>query len=191
MNLKNILIGLLLAGMLSWTLIDAIDWGTEESTEQESGGAGDLAPVPEGEIGLDEGDYAPDFTLETLAGEEMSLYDVRGEKKVMLNFWATWCPPCRAEMPDMQEVYEEQDGIEIIAVNLTDSEPGVGQVEDFADDYGLTFPILLDHDVDVATNYDIQPVPTSYFIDTEGRVQHVALGAVNQAFMLQQFNDMD
>jgi len=183
-------------GMIGWTLYDTVDWNitSEDSTETEDGTISEnseLSPIPEDEIGLGEGDYAPDFTLETLAGEEVSLSDFRGEKKVMVNFWATWCPPCRAEMPDMQEMYEEHDDIEILAVNLTETESSVEQVDVFADDFGLTFPILLDHDVAIADVYDIQPVPTSYMIDTEGRVQSIALGALNKEMMVQRFENMD
>ncbi|WP_147803233.1 peroxiredoxin family protein [Alkalicoccus halolimnae] len=181
------------AGMIGWTFYSTIDWqeGSEEAySENDSSGNGP-PPVPEEEIGLGEEEYAPDFTLETLDGEEVSLSDFRGEKKVMLNFWATWCPPCRAEMPDMQNVYEERDDIEIVAVNLTETEPGTEQVETFREDFGLTFPILLDRDVAVAEQFDIQPVPTSYMIDTNGQIQHIALGPMNEDTMTQIFDDMD
>ncbi|PRO67186.1 redoxin domain-containing protein [Alkalicoccus urumqiensis] len=178
------------AGMIGWTLYDTIEWQTEEAAV-ETAEEQDLPPVPEEEIGLGEGEYAPDFTLETLEGEEISLSDFRGEKKVMLNFWATWCPPCRAEMPDMQNVYEEYEDVEIIAVNLTETEPGTDQVAQFRDDFGLTFPILLDHDVSVAGQFDIQPVPTSYLINTEGRIENIALGPMNEDMMIQIFEQMD
>jgi peroxiredoxin len=191
-NVKKWILIAVFAGMIGWTLYDTIDWQPDEEeaggeTAEEKG----PPPVPEDEIGLGEGEYAPDFTLETLEGEEVSLSDFRGEKKVMLNFWATWCPPCRAEMPDMQNVYEEYEDVEILAVNLTETEPGTDQVAEFRDDFGLTFPILMDHDVSVAGEYDIQPVPTSYLIDTNGQIENIALGPMNEDMMIQIFEQMD
>ncbi|UCZ53558.1 redoxin domain-containing protein [Bacillus shivajii] len=203
--MKKWILSIVLFGMIGWTLYESIDW--ESSSRQ---GSDEVVPeeaefedanndneqtekeqivIDEDDIGLDEGNYAPDFTLETLDGETMNLSDFRGQK-VMINFWATWCPPCRAEMPDMQEVYENHD-IQIIAVNLTETEPSVDQVKDFRDDFGLTFPILLDHDIEVAGLYEIQPIPTSYMIDTEGRVQSIAFGALNKEMMVQRFENID
>ncbi|TVP81955.1 MAG: TlpA family protein disulfide reductase [Alkalicoccus sp.] len=180
------------AGMIGWTFYGTMDWqADEEEAGGETAGENGPPPVPEDEIGLGEGEYAPDFTLETLEGEEVSLSDFRGEKKVMLNFWATWCPPCRAEMPDMQNVYEEYEDVEILAVNLTETEPGTDQVAEFRDDFGLTFPILMDHDVSVAGEYDIQPVPTSYLIDTNGQIENIALGPMNEDMIIQIFEQMD
>ncbi|WP_093052774.1 redoxin domain-containing protein [Salipaludibacillus aurantiacus] len=197
--MKKWLLIIIFAGMVGWTLYETVEWNStsEPASETEEGSVSDAEDenleqpsISEEDIGLNEGDYAPDFTLETLAGEEVSLWDFRGQK-VMVNFWATWCPPCRAEMPDMQEMYEEYDDIKILAVNLTETEPGVDQVEEFTEDFGLTFPILLDHEVEVAGIYDIQPIPTSYMIDSEGKVQSIAFGALNKDMMVQRFDNMD
>jgi thiol-disulfide isomerase/thioredoxin len=197
--MKKWLLIIIFAGMVGWTLYETVEWQStsEPASETEEGAASDSEDenleqpsISEEDIGLNEGDYAPDFTLETLAGEEVSLWDFRGQK-VMINFWATWCPPCRAEMPDMQEMYEEYDDIKILAVNLTETEPGVDQVEEFTEDFGLTFPILLDYEVEVAGIYDIQPIPTSYMIDSEGKVQSIAFGALNKDMMVQRFDNMD
>ncbi|SES15316.1 Peroxiredoxin [Salipaludibacillus aurantiacus] len=199
MEMKKWLLIIIFAGMVGWTLYETVEWNStsEPASETEEGSVSDAEDenleqpsISEEDIGLNEGDYAPDFTLETLAGEEVSLWDFRGQK-VMVNFWATWCPPCRAEMPDMQEMYEEYDDIKILAVNLTETEPGVDQVEEFTEDFGLTFPILLDHEVEVAGIYDIQPIPTSYMIDSEGKVQSIAFGALNKDMMVQRFDNMD
>ncbi len=98
------------------------------------------------EIGIEEGQQAPDFTLRTLSGESSSLSDVRG-KKVLLNFWATWCKPCRQEMPAMEELQKEHSDLAVIAVNFTSAEKSEKQVQAFADTYHLTFPILIDKKV--------------------------------------------
>lgn len=108
----------------------------------------------------------------------------------MLNFWATWCPPCRAEMPDMEKFHQDTD-VEILAVNLTETEPHPNQVQQFADEYGLTFPILLDEKVEVATIYAIQPVPTSFMIDSEGIIQFKSIGPLTYDQMVQVSKDMD
>src|SRR5690554_1229217 len=142
-----------------------------------------------GEVGIKKGNVAPNFELETLNGEVVTLEDFHGEK-IMLNFWATWCPPCRAEMPDMQKVYEDHD-VTILAVNLTQTETNLQTVETFVDDFGLTFPILLDTKTEVADLYGIQPVPTSFLIDTEGRIANIAIGPMNEDMLIQRFKEMN
>lgn len=119
--------------------------------------------------GLKIGTEAPDFTLKTLDGQEVNLSDYRG-KKVMLNFWATWCAPCEAEMPEMQEYYEKHkdENIEILAVNI---DP-LNDVKGFVNKHGLTFPILLDPIVtgqmEVNEIYRTVVIPTTYVIDEKG-----------------------
>lgn len=121
--------------------------------------------------GLATGDLAPDFELITLAGETVKLSDYRG-KKVMLNFWASWCPPCRSEMPHMENYYtdnKESDNMEILAVNMTKTEKNkVESAKEFVDEYKLSFPILLDKDSEVMKMYQIKVYPTSYIINEEG-----------------------
>lgn len=140
-------------------------------------------------VGTSVGNLAPDFTLTTAAGDTVSLSDYRGTK-VMLNFWGTWCPPCRAEMPDMEKFYQEHD-VEILAVNLTPTESAVTDVIEFIEDFGLSFQVLLDEELSVSSQYGIQPVPTSFMIDSHGIVQYVALGAVNYEQMVQAYRSMD
>ncbi|MDS8877070.1 TlpA disulfide reductase family protein, partial [Streptococcus pneumoniae] len=95
--------------------------------------------------GLSQGQTAPDFTLTDQNGDTVKLSDYRG-KKVILNFWATWCPPCRAEMPHMQEFHENNtDGdVVILAVNLTAQDNGEEAIRSFIDEFGLTFSIPMD-----------------------------------------------
>lgn len=141
-----------------------------------------------GEEGLEIGNLAPDIQLKTLEGQDVYLSDYRG-KRVMLNFWATWCPPCRAEMPDMEKFHQNTD-IEILAVNLIDTESSEKQVHDFIDDYNLTFSILLDEGNEAATIYRIQPIPTSYLINSDGTIHNKAFGALNYELMIQEFEKM-
>ncbi|WP_456273290.1 redoxin domain-containing protein [Bacillus sp. AK031] len=146
-----------------------------------------------GSEGLDKGDTAPDFTLTTLEGEEVALSDYRGQK-VILNFWATWCPPCKAEMPHMQEYYEqyhERENVEMLAVNLSTIDNGKEAVQEFVEEYGLTFPIPLDEEGEQGTAYQAQTIPTSYMIDTNGVIQHKILGPMNKEMMIQMVRSMD
>ncbi|KGR89709.1 hypothetical protein CD30_15625 [Ureibacillus massiliensis 4400831 = CIP 108448 = CCUG 49529] len=127
---------------------------------------------------------APQFTLKNMNGTAVNLSDFKG-KIVILNFWATWCPPCREEMPDMQRFYEKnkENGIEIVAVNLTNLDNGVQAIESFIQDYGLTFPILLDKDGVVGSMYEILTIPTSFIIDTDGGVFQKIVGPMNEQMM--------
>ncbi|MFV2045768.1 MULTISPECIES: TlpA family protein disulfide reductase [Metabacillus] len=136
--------------------------------------------------GVTEGSAAPNFELATLNGESMSLESLKG-KKVILNFWATWCPPCRSEMPDMQRIQDEHDGdVVVVAVNLTSSESSVKTVEDFVNELGLTFPVLLDEKGKVNNQFEVLSYPTSYFLDEEGVIRTKFVGAMTY----DQMNDL-
>ena len=125
---------------------------------------------------------APDFFLRTLNGRSVRLSDYRG-KTVVLNFWASWCPPCRREMPDFQTLWEERgpsgpDDLVILAVNLL-PEDTIAAAEGFVEEFGLTFPILLDTSRgEVARRYGVRALPATFFIDRAGIVRTTALGSV-------------
>jgi peroxiredoxin len=128
------------------------------------------------------GHPAPDFELATLDGEIIRLSDYAG-KPIMVNFWATWCAPCRAEFPDFQKTWvDNADKLVIIGVNHTTADQ-VEEVSDFVAEMGATFPIVLDKDGQVAEAYQIQGLPTSIFIDRNGTVIEVFIGPVNQAYI--------
>ncbi len=124
---------------------------------------------------------APDFTLQTLDGESVSLSDYRG-KLVMINFWASWCPPCNSEMPDLQRYYEQHqdDDFIILGVNYQDTPD---KVQAFVEKYGVTFPILLDSDGRVANLFGVQGLPTSFFVDKEGNVLGYQPGPVTKEML--------
>ncbi|GAB2551128.1 redoxin domain-containing protein [Gracilibacillus alcaliphilus] len=157
--MKQWFILIALLAMLGWALFDF--WFDQEE---------ELAA----DVGLDIGNLAPDFTLETMDGERVHLSDYRG-KPVLLNFWATWCLPCREEMPDMEQLYQDTD-VQVLAVNLTSTENSIRDVEHFVAEYGLTFPILLDQHSGVSDLYQIRPLPTTYIIDAEGVIQLYVFG---------------
>jgi peroxiredoxin len=133
---------------------------------------------------VQEGKPAPDFQLATLDGQTIKLSDYRG-KKVILNFWATWCPPCKAEMPHMKNFYEQNKdkGIEILAVNLTKSDNGKAAVETFAKDNQLTFKIALDEDGRIGKQYQAFTIPTSYIIDSNGIITKKIIGPMDENMM--------
>lgn len=133
---------------------------------------------------LREGAEAPDFELTTLDGKPVKLSDYRG-KKVILNFWATWCPPCKAEMPHMQKFYEEyqDDNVEILAVNLTNMDKGRDDIEAFVKEYGLTFPIPLDEEGNAGTTYQAFTIPTSYILDEKGIITKKIVGPMDENMM--------
>ncbi|MEF7636351.1 redoxin domain-containing protein [Bacillus thuringiensis] len=135
--------------------------------------------------GIEIGKSAPDFELTKLDGTNVKLSGLKG-KKVILNFWATWCEPCQQEMPDMEAFYKEhKENVEILAINYTPSEKGGGEekVSNFIKEKGITFPVLLDKNIDVTTAYKVITIPTSYFIDTKGVIQDKFIGPMTQKEM--------
>lgn len=146
--------------------------------------------------GLKEGEVPPDFEVPSLAGKKIRLSDYKG-KKVILNFWATWCPPCKAEMPHMQRFYETKassQNVEIIAVNLTYAERVSNKrskVEAFKNEFKLTFPILMDENGEVGNTYRPITIPTTYMIDTNGIIQKKIIGPMDEEMMERLVSDMD
>lgn len=140
-----------------------------------------LLPIKSKEMVAQVGEAAPDFELTTLDGNSAKLSDYKG-KIVILNFWATWCPPCQAEMPHMQNFYEENHhkGIEIVAINLTSSDRGLDKVKEFVNKHHITFPILLDEEGTVENIYDTIAIPTTYIIDQEGFITEKITGPVDE-----------
>ena len=118
---------------------------------------------------------APDFQLESLDGQVVSLSGLRGSP-VMLNFWATWCPPCRSEMPFIQQIYEEwsDEGLVLLAINIGESS---GTVQDFMRSNNISMPVLLDTSREVAQRYGITGIPATFFIDKDGIIQNRVVGA--------------
>ena len=123
-----------------------------------------------------EGFLAPDFTLDALRGEKVTLSHLRG-KIVVVNFWATWCLPCRKETPALEEAYEQykDSGMVILGVNLTDQD-SVSEVESFVQEFKLTYPILLDRDGSISNLYQIEGLPMTFFINREGIIRTVVVG---------------
>jgi cytochrome c biogenesis protein CcmG/thiol:disulfide interchange protein DsbE len=132
-----------------------------------------------------QGFQAPDFSLPTLSEETLTLSELRG-RPVLINLWATWCPPCRAEMPDLQSIYEryQEQGFLVLAVNAT-YQDSPASATTFVEEYGLTFPILMDASGETARQYQMRALPTSFFVDREGIIQDVVVGGPMSPALLQ------
>lgn len=138
-------------------------------------GLEEVGPAPK------EGASAPDFALPALDGRTYRLSELRG-RAVLINFWATWCGPCRTEMPAIEEVYRRYGGdrLLVLAVNV---EEDAEHVVPFVQRLGLSFPILLDRDGAVSRRYRITGLPTTYLIRANGKVDGVRLGPYTRAML--------
>lgn len=145
----------------AWIFISADRAGTSTSG---------LIPAPQ------QGFLAPDFKLKTIEGKTIKLSNLRGQA-VLVNLWATWCPPCRAEMPAIEKVYNEykDQGFVVLAVNMTYQDT-FANLAPFITEYGLTFPILLDETGSVGNDYQLRSLPSSFFIDRDGIISEVVIG---------------
>lgn len=129
--------------------------------------------------GMISGSEAPGFDLMTAAGSPVSLDDHRGEV-VLLNFWATWCAPCRTEMPLLQSAYETYHEQGFVVLGIDFDEPATA-VMDYGQELGLTFPLLLDPGGEIQQLYKVRGYPTSVVLDREGRIQAYHIGVLAQS----------
>jgi len=146
---------------LAWILI---------STDKSGASTAGKIPAPQ------QGFLAPDFELTTTTGEAVKLSNLRGQA-VLVNLWATWCPPCRAEMQSIEKVYNEykDQGFVVLAVNMTYQDTP-SDIEPFIKEQALTFPILLDKTGEMANAYQLHSLPSSYFIGRDGIIHEVVIG---------------
>ncbi|ASS85862.1 alkyl hydroperoxide reductase [Geobacillus lituanicus] len=156
-----VLLFLAVAGYGLWNAMAA---GNEQETDEIESGPGI-------------GQTAPDLTLPTLGGKAVRLSDLRG-KAVVLNFWTSWCPPCKKEMPELEAFYK-QHGREVmlLAVHLT-TQDTLDNAERFAKDKKLTLPVALDVRGEALHRYRIQTIPTTYIIDPNGVIRRKIVGPV-------------
>ncbi|MEI2464922.1 TlpA disulfide reductase family protein [Niallia taxi] len=120
----------------------------------------------EANIGVNVGNIAPDFTLKNLQGKDVRLSSLRG-KKVIINFWATWCPPCKQEIPEIEKFYQEYKGtVEVLAVNIDGGNSEA--VALFTKKMNVSFPVLLDNPDGINEAYKVMTIPTTFFIDENG-----------------------
>ena len=136
--------------------------------------------------GINVGSVTVDFTLEALDGSEVSLSEYRGDV-VLINFWATWCPPCRAEIPDIEDAYRARKDEGFVALGVS-VEQTYDSVAPFVELAGMTYPVLLDELSQVYNTYRVPGLPTSLFVDEEGVIQARHVGQLSKA-QLQEYLD--
>ncbi|MFE5322651.1 redoxin domain-containing protein [Paenibacillus sp. NPDC056579] len=171
------------AVFISFVIAHALLSSLAMSTWEKSAGA--VAQDAEGTpVGIGIGQRAPDFELLTLDGQKVKLSDFRG-KKVLINFWATWCPPCRIEMPIMQQFYSQQkdNNVVILSVDATHTELNSSIVESFVNHWGLTFPVVLDADGQVGKTYQVAAYPATYTLDENGIIRKKHQGAMDEEML--------
>ncbi|MEB2492697.1 TlpA family protein disulfide reductase [Bacillus sp. AFS026049] len=175
--LKKIIASVALLSLITVAIVQAMDNESKGNDEKDALG------------GLKIGAKAPNFSLKTLDGKQVELSDYKG-KKVMLNFWATWCPPCKKEMPDMEKYTQQAgDDVVVLAVNI-DPE---NDVQAFVEDNGITFTIPLDSQSaknPVNERYKILSIPTTYFIDKKGIIRNKVISAMTLKDMERNINSM-
>jgi cytochrome c biogenesis protein CcmG/thiol:disulfide interchange protein DsbE len=165
----NILIIVLLIAGLAWIWVNRLPAG-------DASAAGVLPPAPA------VGHPAPDFSLTTAAGQTFKLSELRGTP-VVLNFWATWCPPCRAELPELQAASQRLAGqVAVVGVNQAETP---AEVQSFVEKLGLSFTIPLDQSADVSRLYRVRSLPTTFFIDRSGIIRQMQIGPVTEATLAQ------
>lgn len=162
--------GFLLLISAAWIILSAPDPSTADEWQAS-------APA----IGF----VAPDFVLTNSLGEEIQLSELRGAP-VVINFWASWCAPCRAEMPAIQEIadrYQDQ-GLTVLGINATAGDSFTKAV-DFIAINRLKFPILFDYDNTVNSAYQVRSLPTTFFVDAEGMIDDIVIGGPMSEALLQ------
>lgn len=177
---KNWIGLLILLAIVGYGVYDYLDSSQKKEASEP---VVNLENVPKG---IKKGHVPPNLTLKDLNGNPVSLSDYRG-KTVYLNFWATWCPPCRAEMPHMEQFYNDfkKDGVEVLAVNLTETEKNRDDVPAFVKEFGLTFPVLMDEESEGLVDFKVMAYPTTYVIDKNGIIAERFQGAIDYDIMTQ------
>jgi len=139
---------------------------------------------------LNEGQEASDFRLETNKNQTIRLEDLKG-KTIVLNFWTTWCTYCQEELAELQTFYEEKgDNVELIAVNLTSSERSKQGVLHFIKKSNIPFTVLLDVKGEVAEQYKIIGLPTTFIIDKKGNIKKKILGPITSEMLHKQIDQL-
>ena len=128
-----------------------------------------------------EAEAAPDFEVETFDGETLRLSDLNG-KVVVLNFWASWCPPCRWEMPFFETMWQEyrDQGVVFVGIAISDT---LENVRAFAEEAGVTYPVGLDTTNETARTYEVLSLPTTFFVGKDGKIERKLAGAANEGVL--------
>lgn len=164
--MKHSIISALLAALAAACTLSPLQ-AAETTAGESAAAAGLLEPMPEEPA-------APVFELQGPSGDTYNLAEMQGQP-VIVNFWATWCPPCRAEMPAMQRAWEtlRDEGVMLVGVNVGESE---GEIAAFVERLGVDFPLPMDTDMSVSQQWPMKGLPTTFVVDPEGRIVYRAQG---------------
>jgi len=132
-----------------------------------------------------------DFTVQDMDGNTVNLSDYYG-KPIVLNFWASWCPPCKSEMPDFNEAFEETgDSVVFLMINMTDGQrETIEKGSSYVRSEGFTFPVYYDTKMEAATLYNVTAIPTTYFIDKDGYIYGMTKGSISKSTLLETIKQM-
>jgi peroxiredoxin len=188
--MKKYLMVSVLVGLVIWGMY--VIQGSESEKSKAKATANVLTDSNQGKkitVGLEKENLAPDFELRNVDGKTFKLSELRG-KKVIVNFWTTWCPPCRQEMPDMEELYSKykSKNVEILAVNLIESEKSRKDVPEFIKTFNITFPVLYDEKANAGRLYNVSSIPASFIIDTQGVIREKLVGPMTYEWMEKTLN---
>lgn len=182
---RNRAVLLLMSALFIWVIYD---FASNSASERDAGAPSQGEHADHIIEGLKPGLRAPDVALLNLEGQEVKLSDYRGQT-VLLNFWASWCPPCKVEMPYMQDFYDkhQDEDVVILAVNMTHLETNMSEVQAFVEQNGLTFPVLYDRNGENTKSYEVVAYPTTYVISPNGIISERFQGAINEDLMEQAY----
>jgi peroxiredoxin len=154
--------------------------GSNRNFTSSASPAGQPTSSARADVGPDVGKQAPDFTVKTLDGATLHLSDFRGSP-AMINFWATWCPPCKVEMPDIEKSYQSHkgEGLVILGIDMAEDAATVSNFVRQQNHYSWTF--ILDPDSKASDAYNVDGIPASFFIDRDGVIRDYKLGAMSGA----------
>lgn len=189
------IIWVILGAVLVWVLVD-FGLGFIQEREDEQQATSDTTSAQKEdqeeellEEGNNSGQLAYEFEAEDMDGNLVKLSDYRG-KKVFLNFWASWCPPCKVEMPHLKEFSMAQDDVVVLGVNVTTSETDLANVQIFLDEFNVDYTNLYGTQK-MFNLYRVQSLPTSYIIDSQGMIQERIVGPVTQEILTTKFDLID
>lgn len=188
--MKKIIWGIL-GAVLIWVLVD-FGFGYFQERQDEQQATSDTTSTQKEnqeevlEEGNNSGQMAYEFEAEDMDGDLVKLSDYRG-KKVFLNFWASWCPPCKVEMPHLKEFSMVQDDVIVLGVNVTTSETDLANAQKFLDEFDIDYTNLYGTQ-EMFNLYRVQSLPTSYIIDSQGVIQERIVGPVTQEILTTKFN---
>lgn len=165
---------------------DTADDSLEEYLDADGIEREEYSTEPTEDTGIETGEGAPAFELPMLDKDEtLALSDLEGNFAVV-NMWASWCPPCRDEMPDFIDFYEnyKDEGVDVVGINMTTSEQGLDPVRQFADDFQMPFHTVLDENGEIEEAYNIHVMPTTYIIDPDGNIAHERRGFLDYEMLV-------